>query len=64
MEYPHDEGDFTVIGPECFAMKDGSVLSWRGENYTPQKMTLRVRIHNWVVGLRNKRLERLEANGG
>lgn len=56
MEYPHDDGGFTVIGPECFAMKDGSVLSWQGTNYIPQKHTLRVRIHNLIVGFRNKRL--------
>lgn len=31
--YPREEGDVIVIGPECFAAKDGSVLSWRGENY-------------------------------
>lgn len=55
MAYPRDDGDFTVIGPECFAMKDGSVLSWRGTNYTPQKATLRVRIHNLVVRFLNKR---------
>lgn len=31
-----DTGDVTVIGPECFASADGSVISWRGQNYTPQ----------------------------
>ena len=30
------EPDTTVIGPECFAAVDGSVLSWRGVNYVPQ----------------------------
>jgi hypothetical protein len=35
-DYPRDEGDTTVIGPECFAAKDGSVLNWRGQNYVPQ----------------------------
>ena len=34
--YPRDEGDMTVLGPECFAHKDGSVLCWKGVNYTPQ----------------------------
>jgi hypothetical protein len=34
--YPRDEGDVTIIGPECFAAKDGSVLNWRGVNYVPQ----------------------------
>lgn len=34
--YPRDEGDMTVIGPECFAQQDGSVLCWKGVNYTPQ----------------------------
>lgn len=32
-----DNGDVVNIGPECFAMTDGSVLSWRGENYVPQE---------------------------
>lgn len=35
-EYPHKDGDFTVIGPECFASPDGKVISWRGENYVRQ----------------------------
>jgi len=52
--YPYTEGDFIVIGPECFAAKDGSVLSWRGENYVPQKPTLRVRFHNWRVRRANR----------
>lgn len=34
--YPHEEGDTIVIGPECFATKDGSVLCWQGVNYVPQ----------------------------
>jgi hypothetical protein len=32
-----DEADITVIGPECFAAADGSVLSWKGVNYVPQE---------------------------
>lgn len=35
--YPRKDGPFTVIGPECFAAEDGSVLSWRGRNYVPQE---------------------------
>jgi hypothetical protein len=34
--YPRDEGDMIVLGPECFAHQDGSVLCWKGVNYTPQ----------------------------
>lgn len=34
--YPRHEGDFTVIGPECFATNDGQVLCWKGVNYVPQ----------------------------
>ena len=26
----------TVLGPECFVRRDGSVLSWKGTNYVPQ----------------------------
>lgn len=48
-------GGIVDIGPECFALKDGSVLSWRGENYVPQKPTLRVRVHNWRVKRQNMR---------
>lgn len=43
-------GGIVDIGPECFALADGSVLSWRGQNYVPQKPTLRVRLRNrWVL---------------
>lgn len=34
--YPYDEGDVTVLGPETFVARDGSVLSWKGVNYVPQ----------------------------
>lgn len=34
--YPHQDGDFTVIGPQCFASKDETVLNWKGVNYVPQ----------------------------
>ena len=50
--YPYRDGDFTVIGPECFT--DGNVISYRGENYTPQRPTLRVRLHNLIVRLRDR----------
>jgi hypothetical protein len=37
-EYPRDRGlgDFLDLGPELFAMADGSVLCWKGRNYVPQ----------------------------
>lgn len=50
-----DAGGIVDIGPECFALRDGSVLSYRGENYVPQKPKLRVRIHNLWVSLMNRR---------
>lgn len=34
--YPRPDGDVTVLGPEIFASKDGSVICWKGENYTRQ----------------------------
>lgn len=37
VEYPYNEGDTTVIGPECFVQSDGGVLSWKGINYVPQE---------------------------
>lgn len=35
-EYPHQDGDVTVLGPEVIATPDASVISYQGENYTPQ----------------------------
>jgi len=32
-----DDPNIVVIGPECFAQADGSVLSWKGMNYVPQE---------------------------
>lgn len=32
-EYPYQDGDFTIIGPECFADERGETISWRGVNY-------------------------------
>lgn len=37
-EFPREEGDAIVIGPECFAAKDGEVLNWRGVNYVQQSL--------------------------
>lgn len=50
-----DAGGLVDIGPECFGLADGSILCYRGENYVPQKPTLRVRLHNWWVGFLNRR---------
>ncbi|MFG2900948.1 hypothetical protein ACGFZH_28165 [Streptomyces zaomyceticus] len=35
-QYPRQDGDTTVLGPEIFASSDGQVISWRGMNYVPQ----------------------------
>ena len=44
-EYPFPSGDVLVLGPELIAEPDGSVLSWKGQNYVPQaevkKLTLK-----------------------
>lgn len=32
-QYPYQDGDVTVLGPEIFTSKDGAVISWRGDNY-------------------------------
>lgn len=37
------------IGAQCFGAADGSVINYRGRNYVPQRHTLRVRLHNWLV---------------
>ncbi len=34
MTYPKTEGDFVVIGPDCFtSTEDPSVICYRGRNY-------------------------------
>lgn len=31
--YPHQSGDFTVIGPECFTDAEATVICYKGQNY-------------------------------
>lgn len=52
----NDSKDIIPIGKECFGVKDGSVLNWRGVNYVPQKPSLRVRLHNWRVRRKNAKV--------
>jgi hypothetical protein len=33
MNYPHQSGDFTVIGPECFTDAEATVIAYKGQNY-------------------------------
>lgn len=41
-EYPYQDGDFIVLGPEVFVSADGGVICWRGRNYVPQDRLARV----------------------
>lgn len=53
--YPHDEGDVTVLGPQIFVGHKSNgkpVINWRGENFEPQRLTLRAALHNLGVRLR------------
>lgn len=34
--FPYVEGDTIVIGPQCFADTEGTVVCWRGVNYVRQ----------------------------
>lgn len=52
-EYPYKDGDFQILGPGIFTrIGDRSVVSIDGENYTPQRLTLRTRLHNFIVRFR------------
>lgn len=33
IEYPYEEGDFIILGPEVFTDKNQEVICWRGDNY-------------------------------
>ncbi|MEU5322954.1 hypothetical protein AB0G67_40320 [Streptomyces sp. NPDC021056] len=35
-QYPYQDGDITVLGPETFVSNDGQTISWKGDNYTRQ----------------------------
>lgn len=39
-EYPYQEGDTTVIGPECFAVTDKGAIAWQGVWYFNPEPTL------------------------
>lgn len=39
VKYPYNDGDVTVIGPECIASSDGNVIAWKGETYSRVLMT-------------------------
>ena len=32
-QYPIQQGDVIILGPEIFATEDGRVICWQGENY-------------------------------
>jgi hypothetical protein len=35
-EYPHENGDVIVLGPQVFVSRDEAVLNWKGRNYVSQ----------------------------
>ncbi|MCX5522176.1 hypothetical protein OG342_04745 [Streptomyces bobili] len=35
-QYPRQDGEFTVLGPEIFTDQTGDVISWKGANYVRQ----------------------------
>ena len=49
--YPYESGDFIVLGPEIFADRTGTYISWRGYNYVRQ------------VPLRPEQLDPLQIDG-
>lgn len=53
-EFIQDHGGIVDIGAECFGVADGTILNWRGQNYVPQRPTLRVRLHNFWVAWKSR----------
>lgn len=50
--------EFTDLGLECFAATepDGTVhICWRGVWYSETRLTLKTRLHNWLVAIHNRR---------
>lgn len=60
--YPYEDGDHTVLGPEIFT--DGTVISWRGENYVPQSHVQALRDLRAVAGIHCGALLELLHDGG
>jgi hypothetical protein len=42
-EYPHENGDVIVLGPQVFVSRDEAVLNWKGRNYVSQAERDRLR---------------------
>lgn len=42
-EYPYEDGDTTVLGPQVFVSGDERVINWRGENYYRDDEAERIR---------------------
>lgn len=60
--YPYADGDHTVLGPEIFT--DGTVISWKGENYVPQSHVQALRDIRAVAGVHCGALLELIHDGG
>ena len=43
--------DYPDVDPSAFGLVDGSIINIRGVNYVPQRPSLRVRLHNWLIDL-------------
>lgn len=53
-EKPNQPQHYHHIGDGCFAgiwTNGDSMVSWNGLNYVPQKIGMRARVHNWLVGV-------------
>lgn len=66
LNVPDTSGWTFIDGPlsESFAGIDRHgkvVISWRGENYTRQRLTLRSRLINWLNGIGNRKWERKQS---
>jgi hypothetical protein len=44
--FPYQDRDVTVLGPEIFASNDGQVICWKGHNYVrqPDQGTVKVQV--------------------
>lgn len=36
-QYPHQDGNYIVLGPEIFTDPRADVICWKGVNYIPQE---------------------------
>jgi hypothetical protein len=61
-KYPYMDGSKKVLGPEIFT--DGTVISWKGDNYVPQEQVRALTVMRSIASIHCAALGELLEEGG